>query len=221
VLPLVFAATSPAAAAVPTETSVQTSRAPGAAGPDELAAPHRLRTGLVLGLSLGAGVLGASGYPNDATEIGDPNFYSASGWMLCTSESLFLLGALTDYLSVGFWYAHAAASNKDWRSNGNGGGLRVEAFPLALVLPQFGGLGLLGEFGIGVGNLMSKTPGLPNSEGTQSFAAAGVFWEWSLVHLLGGHLSLGPSLEYDAIFSQSFERHGLLASARVAFYGGP
>jgi hypothetical protein len=39
--------------------------------------------------------------------------------------------------------------------------------------------------------------------------------------VLGGHFGVGPSLEYDAIFSRSFEQHGLVASARFVFYGGP
>ena len=82
-----------------------------------------------------------------------------------------------------------------------------------------GGLGPI--FGIGSGHLTSTTPGLPNSQGTQSFLGVGVLHEWSFGHVLGGHLGAGPALEYDAIWSTPFERHGLIASARLVFYGGP
>jgi hypothetical protein len=211
-LSFVLAATSAAAAAIP--TGAMTS-------PSDLEAPNRLRSGLVVGLTVGAGVVGASGYPNDQTRIGDPAYYSASGWMLGAGESLFVMGALTDYLSFGFFYAHASSSNAHWRSSGDGGGLRVEAFPLVGLAPRWSGLGLFAQFGLGSGRLTSTTLGLPNAEGTQSFIGTGVFHEWSFGHVLGGHFGAGPALEYDAIWSQPFERHGLVASARFVFYGGP
>jgi hypothetical protein len=214
---LVFAATAAAAAAIPTGPEIS---------PADLVAPHRLRGGVVIGLTLGGGVVGASGYPNDVNRIGDRNYYSASGLMTGTAESLFVMGALTDYLSFGFWYAHAAASNGDFRSNGDGGGLRVEVFPFAALTgialaPWLSGVGAVGQFGIGSGSLAVKRPGFPTAEGTQAFVGAGVFYEWSFAHVLGGHFGAGPNLEYDAIFSLPFERHGLIASARLVFYGGP
>lgn len=219
---LLAAATTIAAGDVPADTA--SGREPGAVarGPwatessTDLDAPHRFRSGVALGLTFGGGLVGASGYPNEGTRIGNPNDYSASGLMFGSSESFFLMGALTDYLNFGFWYAHAASSNHNWQSSGDGGGVRVEAFPLVTLLPRLAGFGLLGQFGLGVGNLSAKIAGLPRAEGTQSFVGAGVLYEWSL-----GHFGVGPSLEYDAIWSQPFERHGLVASARVVFYGGP
>ncbi|MDP9001806.1 MAG: hypothetical protein M3O46_17035 [Myxococcota bacterium] len=187
----------------------------------ELDAPHRFRSGVALGLTFGGGLVGASGYPNEGTRIGDPNYYSSSGWMFGSSESFFLMGALTDYLNFGLWYAHASSANRDWRSSGDGAGIRVEAFPMVTLLPRLAGLGLLGQFGVGVGNLSAKAAGLPRAEGTQSFLGAGVLYEWSLGPVLGGHFGVGPSLQYDTIWSQPFERHGLVAGARVVFYGGP
>jgi hypothetical protein len=211
-LALVLAATSATASAIPTGLTTS---------PNDLDAPRRFRSGLVVGLTFGGGVAGASGYPNEQSKIGDPAYYSAAGWMLGSSESLFVMGALTDYLSFGFFYAHASSSNADWRSTGDGGGLRVEAFPLVGVFPRLSGLGVFGQFGLGSGHLTSTTPGLPGSRGTQSFLGAGVLQEWSFGHVLGGHFGVGPALEYDAIRSMPFERHGLIASARLVFYGGP
>jgi hypothetical protein len=195
-----------------------------------LSAPHALRRGLVVGLELGAGVAGASGYPNNITEIGDPNYYSASGWMGGSSSSLFVMGALTDYLNVGFFFSQAQFRNGEWRSTGVGGGLRLETFPLTVVFPKLAGLaglaglGALAQFGIGSGKLEATSPtlaGAPPAEGTQSFADVGVLYEWAFGHLFGGHFAAGPVVEYQAIWSRPFERHGLVGSARVAFYGGP
>src|SRR5947207_62829 len=134
------AATSAAAAAVPTGDIVSST---------DLDAPHRLRSGVVIGFALGGGVVGASGYPNDSIKIGDAAYYSASGWMAGTGESLFAMGALTDYLNFGFWFAHAASANRHWESNANGSGLRLEVFPLIALVPRFAGLGLVGQFGLG------------------------------------------------------------------------
>jgi hypothetical protein len=210
-LPLVLAATAAAAAAVPTGDRP--------ASPDLDVAP-RIRSGIVIGLSLGAGVAGASGYPNASSDIGDPAFYSASGFMTGTSGSFFVMGAISDYLNFGFWFGSGSFSNGDWRSRGGGAGLRVEAFPLVGLVPRLAGLGLLGQFGIGSANLTSSNPAQPEASGVQSFIGTGAFYEWSFGKLFGGHFAAGPSLEYDATFSRPFERNGLVASARIVFYGG-
>jgi hypothetical protein len=212
-LPLFLAAaTGAAAAAVPTGDTVSAV---------DLSAPHDLRKGLVVGLSLGGGVGGASGYPNNITQIGDPDYYSASGWLPGSNETLFVMGALTDYFSFGFWFGHSLYRNGDWRSNGDGLGLRIETFPLAVVYPRLSGLGLMAEFGLGSGNLVSSLPNAPTAGGTQSIAGVGAFYEWAFGHVLGGHFAVGPSLEFDAIWSQPFEQHGLVGSLRFAFYQKP
>jgi hypothetical protein len=187
----------------------------------DLPAPHRMRNGLVVGLSLGGGLGGASGYPNNLTQIGDPNYYSASGWMLGTNETVFIMGALTDYFTFGFWFSHALYNNPDWRSNSDGGGLRMEVFPLAVAFPPLGGLGFLAQFGLGSGNLESKVGPTPAATGTQSIAGVGAFYEWAFGHVIGGHFAFGPSLEFDALWSQPFEQHGLVGSLRFVFYQKP
>lgn len=187
----------------------------------DLAAPHDVRSGVVVGFAAGVGLAGASGYPNDALKIGNPAYYSESGMMAGSSGTVFVMGALADYVNVGFWAGAGVFGNGDWRSSGGGGGLRIEAFPLVAIAPRWSGLSLFAQFGIGTGKLDAKAPGFPESDGTRSFVGAGVFHEWSLAHALGGHVSAGPSLEYDTIGSPSFERHGLVAGARVVFYGGP
>ncbi len=210
-LPLVLAAT-----ATPTAVAV------GAPPPtQEMEAAPTHRAGVAVGASIGAGLAGASGYPNNAVRIGDPSFYSSSGLMVGAIPTVFAMGAIADYLNFGLWFSHATYSNGDWRSNGDAGGLRVEAFPLVRFYPRLEGLGLLAQFGIGGATLDSKKAAAPEAEGTQSFAAAGVFYEWPFGALLGGHFAAGPSVEYDAMWSLPFERHGMQAGVRFLFYGGP
>jgi hypothetical protein len=210
---VLFAAPSQAAAAaVPLGESVTPVT--------ELPSAHQYRGGLVLGLSLGAGMGGASGYPNNSSEIGNPADYSASGWMLGAAESIFVMGALSDYISFGFLFSHGLFKSSDFRANGDGGGFRMEAFPLVGLVPRLQGLGLFAQFGVGSGDLVSRAPGLPGARGTQSFGDAGAFYEWSIGAKGGAHIGLGPGLEYDAIWSRPFESHGLVGSLRVAFYSG-
>lgn len=213
-VPLVFAAASQAAAtAIPAVADVTPAT--------ELPAAHRYRKGLAVGLELGAGIGSASGYPNNSQDIGNPAYYSAGGVMAAGYGQLFAMGALSDYLSFGFWYGHSALRNVDWTSSGDGGGFRLEVYPLVGWLPALQGLGILANLGIGSGKLTSRHPGLNEADGTQSFGGVGVFHEWGFGYTRAGHLAVGPALEFDAIWSQPFEQHGLVASARLAFYSGP
>ena len=211
-LPLVLSATAAAAAAVPLDAPPP---------PPDLDAPAKVRSGIVLGLTFGGGLFGASGYPNASSQIGDPRFYSASGSMAGSGTQLLVMGAISDYLNFGFWAGGSGSTNAHWQSSGGGGGVRVELFPLIWLYPRLSGMGFFGQFGIGGASLKSNDPAGPAANGVQSFIGTGAFYEWSFGHLLGGHFGVGPSLEYDAIWSQPFERHGATASVRIVFYGGP
>jgi len=200
-LPLALASTAGAPAALPT------GEREGTASTD-FDGPAKIRNGIAFGLSLGAGLGSAAGYPNNSQEIGDPNYYSSSGVMPGGSSTIMVMGALADYLNFGAWFGIAGYQKGEWRSVGTGAGLRVELFPLVRLYPALAGLGILGQFGLGSASLSSTVPGRTEAAGTQSVVAT-------------GHFGLGPSLEYDAMWSLPFERHGLIASARVIFYGGP
>ncbi len=213
-LPLALASAAGAPAALPT------GERDGSASTD-FDGPARIRSGIAFGFSVGGGLGSAAGYPNNSQEIGDPNFYSSSGIMGGSSSTFMLMGALADYLNFGAWFGSGKYQAGEWRSSGTGVGLRVELFPLVRLYPGLAGLGLLGQFGLGSANLSSTVPGRTEAAGTQSVIGTGAFYEWSVGKILGGHFGLGPSLEYDAMWSLPFERHGLIASARVIFYGGP
>jgi hypothetical protein len=215
-LPLVFAAATAAAtaAAVPSISSSP----PAPSSPDAAEAPRKVRNGIVVGLAFGAAVGRGAGYPNDLNDIGHTD-YASSGWMPGAGGTLLLMGAIADYLNFGFWYAHASFRGGDQRASQDGVGLRVEAFPLVFVCPQVGGLGVFSEFGLGTAKLM--TSGAPNASGTQSFIGAGLLYEWAFGHVLGGHFGIGPSLEYNAVFTQPYHQNGLVAGLRAVWYGGP
>jgi hypothetical protein len=186
-----------------------------------LDSPNARRAGVVVGLNLGYGLAGSSGYPNSATKIDVPAFYSSSDLMSGGGGSLFVMGALADYVSFGLWFGSATYQSADWRSTGFGVGFRVEAFPLYVLVPSLADLGVYTQLGVGSTSLTTKVAGnYPSADGAQSFLGAGMFYELLKPQLLGGHLAAGPSAEYDVITSRATERHGALAGVRVVFYGG-
>jgi hypothetical protein len=184
-------------------------------------APNERRAGVVVGLGFGGGIAAASGYPNAATQIGQPDAYSASNLMLGRGTTFYVMGALTDYLNFGLWFGTATFDSSRWHSTGGGGGFRVEAFPLYRLVPKLSDLAVFTQLGVGSTTLRTKLAGnYPDADGVQSFLGIGVLHEFSLTKLFGGHIALAPTLEYDVITARSIERHGALLGARLAFYGG-
>ena len=180
---------------------------------------HERRSGLVLGASGGIAFAGASGYPNSARLLDNPDYYSSSPMLVGWSTSYFLMGALTDYLSFGPSLTIATMESDAWKSTGWGLGFRGEVFPLIKVVPALADLAVYGQAGVGTAELRAKGP-YPTSDGSQTFFGAGLHHEWRLGRLLGGHGAAGPYVEYDAIRAQSTERHWLTAGLRVVWYGG-
>jgi hypothetical protein len=185
-------------------------------------APPKLRNGIVLGLVWGSAALGrGTGYPNNSQQIGDSRYYADSGWLLGSDEALLVLGALADYLNAGFWFQLGGYASKHQRMSEFGFGLRVEAFPFVHAKERLQGLGAFANFGLGAASLVDPATKDVRAQGTQSFIGAGVLYEIPFGHVLGGHFAIGPSLEYDSVFSRPFTENGLLGSIRFAFYGGP
>jgi hypothetical protein len=182
---------------------------------------HERRNGLTLGAAGGIAFAGASGYPNSARFYNDPAFYSESPLLVGYSMSYFILGALTDYFSFGPSLTIANFENDKWKSTGWGLGFRADFFPFAVIkgVPALADTALFGQLGVGTAELRAKGP-YPSTDGTQSFFGIGLHHEFRLTTLLGGHAAMGPQIEYDAIRSQSHERHWLWAGLRIVWYGG-
>jgi len=183
--------------------------------------PRERRSGLVVGLTSGLSVVSASGFPNSATQMGDPHYYSASGVVRGSSTNLLIMGALADYLNFGFWAGGGTGENDDWKITSGGGGVRAEVFPLFYLVPTLRDLGAFGQFGVGSAKMDAKHGQAHGGDGVQSYIGTGAFYEFRLFNPWGTHFTLAPSLEYQAVFSQPFEQHGVVVGIRVALYGGP
>ena len=182
---------------------------------------QKTRSGLLVG---GAGLFTAgtaAGYPNQAAEIGDPTYYGAGGAMAGGGANGFVMAALADVFNFGLWIGYSVIQNNDWRSEGIGGGFRLEAFPFYSVVPRLRDLGFFGQFGIGSANLEPEHGTYPGSDGVQSYVSFGVFYEFTFLKMKRGHFTLAPSLQYDYVFARSIDRHTAGLGLRVAFYSGP
>ncbi len=181
---------------------------------------HEHRAGIAIGGSFGVGFASASGYPNDVKLIGSPDYYNHTPLLVGTSQSLFVMGAISDYVNVGPMISWATFDTPQWRSVGFGVGFRVEVFPLVELVPTFADTAVFTQLGVGATEARAKGGDFPSADGAQSFAGIGLHHEFRLSRLLGGHVAGGPFVEYDAIFSDSAERHWLTAGLRLAWYGG-
>jgi hypothetical protein len=228
---LVFASTAVAAPARADEPTAAPAGA-SAVGPGAAPAPADVvedptmrksvavrRGGVVLGVAPGVAFGGASGYPNNARLIGNPEYYSESPLLVGSNTTYFLMGALTDYLSFGPMVNIASFESEKWKSTGVGVGFRAELFPLLHLVPMFADTAIYGQAGVGGTELQAKGP-YPSADGTQSFAGIGLHHEFRLFKLGGGHFAGGPYAEYDAIFTTSAERHWASVGFRLAWYGG-
>ena len=185
------------------------------------------RSGAVFGLTFGVfGVGSASGRPNNANYLNDSRYYSASGPMLGNTFSLFIEGALADPISVGFFFSGGGFRNGDYAASMSGFGLRVDLYPLAVCKRCFPAplrdLALVEQFGIGTVIMTPRNDDQKKlAEGVQSFLSTGFMYDMKVAKMLGGHLSLGPELDYAVVTTTTAEAHGFSVSFRVAFNGGP
>lgn len=182
-------------------------------------APHQRRNGAVLGAVGGLAFAGSSGYPNDVKLLDNPSFYSESPLMVGYSTSLFVLGALSDYVNFGPVFTTANFESAQWKSTGFGLGFRGEVFPFVSLLPALADTAAFAQIGFGTTELRAKG-NFPTAEGTQSMLGLGVHHEFRLGALLGGHATVGPEVEWNLIDSQTASRQWVTTGVRVVWYGG-
>ncbi len=183
--------------------------------------PANERGGFVFGLTGGLAMGTAGGYPNDLQKI-DVGPASAGGFMVGESSGFMLMGAFARELNFGAWLnqSYTASTSGNWRSNGYGGGFRVEVFPIGWLVPALRDLGFIGMFGIGAGNLVANVGDSLGADGVQSYIGTGAFYEWMILHPGRTRWVVGPSVEYQLVTSRPFERHVGMFGLRFAFYSG-
>lgn len=207
--------TQPAAAPAPTTGGADATRKSS-----DIDAPAQRRSGVVFGLTAGIGTLDVSGYPNSASALGDPSYQLSSGPVFGYGGRVFFMGALADTFNFGLWFGGMSGEGSTAKTSAQGGGFRVEVFPLYNVSPALRDLGVIAQLGVGTAKADAKKTTL-SVDGTESFLGAGVLYELTRDRLIGLNATTGLTLEYQYVTSQSIASHGVLLGARFAFYGGP
>ncbi len=175
------------------------------------------RGGFAMALNIGYGVSGFAGYPNEVVKLDNPDFYAKTGASLGTSSSLWLGGALRDWLIIGGGLSIAGASANDLVGNQFGVVLHVDFFPLYSLGNQYQDLGVSFDGGLGAASVVNPDDkkNLLADGGSLSTVGISVFYEpWRF-----WHFSTGPQLSYTHGFSQSLNSNTLTLGLRFAFYG--
>lgn len=179
-------------------------------------APTERRSGFSFGIATGLALASVSGYPNDVAKIGLPEHEAHTGLGFSAGFSLWLGGALADWLSVGIGAASGGVEGNGLSGSGASLHVRIESFPLFFRRGEWRDLGVSFTAGTGAYSIERGTETVAEGEGT-SVVGAGVFFEpWRF-----WRVATGPQLEYSHHFSRSLAAHTLVVGWRAAFYGGP
>jgi hypothetical protein len=176
--------------------------------------PTERRGGFSFGFSLGPGLSSVAGYRNDLNEIGDPAFERTVD-ALGVGGSLWLGGALRDWLNLGVGASFRNAQQDDLVSQNSAFVFRVEGFPLFSLGGRARDIGVFGEFGAGGAEIVDADMEVVADGGILSVIGLGVFYEpWRF-----WHFSTGPLLQYTHEFSPSLTSHAVTLGLRTALYG--
>jgi hypothetical protein len=175
------------------------------------------RTVLAMGISLGASLGSAAGFPNDPTKIGLISNYTDSGIGAGFGARAWAGFALRDFLVFG-----GSISTLGFNAGENVVylglvGFHTEIYPLYPLGGTFRELGVAFETGIGTGIVTPSedTSKLLVDGGLTSTIGASAFYEGIRV---GPKLSMGPYLSYDYTWSASLRGGAFVLGWRTALY---
>jgi hypothetical protein len=181
-------------------------------------APYEHRGGFAVGLSLGLGVGAANGFPADARKIGREEFYTESGLGLSTLGSLWIGGALADWLTFGVGGGFALIRADGTESPAPFMFFHTDIYPLYGLEGAFRNLGMTTDFGLAFAKTTDNETGdVLIDAGGASHLFVGAFFEGIEVW----KMKMGPSLGLDYMFSQTLRRPSAIAGFRVSLYTLP
>jgi len=171
--------------------------------------------------ALGAGLSGTfgtvGGYPNDAAKVGIERYHTSTGATGGLTNTLWLGGALRDWLVVGIGLSLSTVAGSGTFSQGGAYIVHVEGFPLFYRGGAFRDLAVIGDFGVGARTIKRASNEVADG-GAASFVAVGFLYE---PIRMGNHLSAGPLLQIAEQFSDTLGSTLVMAGFQIAYYGGP
>lgn len=174
------------------------------------------RGGFTMGLSLGAGIGSAYGYPLEASALEDPSLEASTGTTVPFAGALWFGGSYRDWLTVALGAEFGAIPGSGNLGQVFAAFLRIEAYPLYFLGGHYRDLGLSFQGGAGAANIVDGASGEVVADGgAPAFLGLGAFYE--PIHFW--HIRSGPFLSYDQSFSQTLKTHQILLGFRFSFYG--
>lgn len=204
---------------------VKTDAGPGE--PNEPAAwekaPPERRSGFSVGVLLGGGLGNITGYPQDIEKRGKPQFLTDMGATYGGSATLWLGGALTDYLVFGVGLGGGMYQGGGATVQGFTFVFHTEAFPLYWLGGFWRDIGISLDTGAGTftGELNDKPAGAAGEQippviesGAASRVGAGIFYDGLRVW----KISTGPFVAFDYTWSSTLSQPIFLLGLRTALY---
>lgn len=180
--------------------------------------PAERRGGFAMGLSLGLGLGAANGFPNDAKKVGREAFYTESGLGFATASSLWIGGALADWLNFGVGGGFSRVFADGVVSDAPLLVFHADFFPLYALGDAFRDVALMTEMGLGFPKAIDTTTDEVLIDGSgASYVFVGAAYEG----LELGPLRMGPYAGVHSMFSQTIRRPLGIVGFRVSFYGAP
>lgn len=174
------------------------------------------RSGFVIGLSLGVGVVAFSGFPNDARKVGLQRYYTETGASLGGMGALWFGGALSDWFTFGVGFGGGSMPLlSDKKASASGLIFHMEAYPLFPLGGRYRDLGVMFDAGTGSATVTPKDQETKLIDsGSASHIAAGPFYEGFQVWKLKG----GPFVEGSYVWSDTVRRPAVFFGWRAALY---
>ncbi|HVW28195.1 MAG TPA: hypothetical protein VHC69_22685 [Polyangiaceae bacterium] len=175
------------------------------------------RAYFALGSSFAGTFATANGYPNDAAKIGLARYHASTGDAGGLTNTLWVGGALRDWLVFGIGGAVTTVAGSGTLSQGGAIMFHLEGFPLFDRGGVFRDLGLVGDFGVGGRKINYASAEVANG-GSMSFVALGLLYE---PLSFGKHFRWGPILQFAEQFSDTMNATMVIGGFQVAYYSGP
>jgi hypothetical protein len=179
--------------------------------------PMERRSSFTMGLSIGAALGSAAGFPNDPSKIGLTRYYTDAGIGSGYGGRIWAGVALRDFLTVGLTFGSSGLDAGDEVVFTGMVGFHVETFPVYFLGGAWRDAGVMLDAGVATGIVTPEgdTSTLLVDGGLASALGGGLFYEGIR---FGPKLAMGPYLAYDYRYNASIRSGEFILGWRTAIY---